>query len=696
MFALVFAPSVGVLAGEAPTPPPADPSLEAYVKEREAHQAGNRQAAEFHYVKGMRARDENRLIDAVRELTLAVDYAPDNETYAKDLKAVRALAGLERDTRSKQIDRLVDEFQVKQQELWNEAQAKKNDGITAMQAGDFNLADRSFQMSLVRLEGLSPQDDRRTAAIQEVEKLAADVRTRREARDRDDAAARNRTAQEEQLALRAMGIQLERERIDAMLRRALAARGRRDYDEAILITEQVLKVNRADERAVELLTKCRRERHVYIRQMTADRWDEEHRLLSEQIRKNMLPQLELVRYTSDWPEIDKLRSAPIQGIGGVNAAEQVWRKSIADKLEQEITVDFQDQGIDEVVNTLRRLTGTNLVLDPRVVATPTPVTLPATGMKFKFVLENIKLQTKLSYSLRNEAIYISSDQGSRGDMVMRMYDIRDLTHGMTNFPGPDLTIPAAGATGTTILPPTEAPPKAETTEFIDIIKQSVAPATWTAADAGTSIEEYNGSMVVNQTMEVHAQIDELLASLRNQRGAQIHVKCKFLSVENSMLEQIGISWQNYGGAIPLPPAPYVAGGVGSVGNSNVGAVWGNPGTGSGIPGNILAAGAINNQLLGYTGGLTLPAPGANDGIQLQSQMWQLGSNFWASAILTAVEKERRGNVIFEPDITMFSGQRAHIVSMHQQSYISDYNIVQNQYEPVVSVLSYGTVLDVQA
>jgi tetratricopeptide (TPR) repeat protein len=649
-------------------------ALDAFANERDAHQAGTDKAGEYHFVLGMRAKEENRLPDAVRELTLAVDYAPANADYAAQLRAVRGLAGLERDTRSQQIDQMVDEVQVKDQELWNEAQAKKEEGIAAMQAGEFGRADRSFQMALVRIESLPFTSDRKTSATRELETLLGDARERREARDRDDAAARNRAASDRSRELRDLGLQLERDRIDAMLRRALRARERRDYDESILICEQVLKLNRADERAGELLAKCRRERHVYIRQMTADRWDEEHKLLSESIRSAMLPQLELVRYTTEWPELDARRSAPVQGL---EEKSESWRKEITNQLEQEITLDFQDTDLADVVSFLQRVTNANMVLDPRVLAAaPPPVTLRVERMKLKFVLDFIMRITALKYTLRNEAIYISNEEGTRGDLFMKLYDVRDLTHAMASFPGPSLEIPDPGGEGSTLLPPIDDAEPPQTDEFIEIIKSVVAPASW-SDESGTTIQEYNGSMVVTQSGEVHDQIDVLLRNLRNQRGSQIHVKCKFLTVENAALEEIGVNWQNTANA----PAIY---------SPTAGVAWGD------AQNQILTAGTVNTSLRDY-GQNRLGRSGSDvDGLHLNAATWQVGSELWANAVLTAVEKERRGNVIFEPDITLFNGQQAHIVSMNQQSYIADYDVVQGQYDPIISILSYGTVLDVQA
>ena len=58
--------------------------------------------------------------------------------------------------------------------------------------------------------------------------------------------------------------------------------------------------------------------------------------------------------------------------------------------------------------------------------------------------------------------------------------------------------------------------------------------------------------------------------------------------------------------------------------------------------------------------------------------------------------DRRGNIVIAPDLTMMSGQRANLVRMNSQAYIADYDVVGFQYDPIVAVLSYGTVLDVHA
>jgi type II secretory pathway component GspD/PulD (secretin) len=673
---------------------PADQALKEYADTGGAERQGAAAAANYYYDRGMKAMTEGRMDDALHDLTIAVDWQPQEPKYRAALQQAQALAGVSRDPRTVHINRTADELHVKQQQLRVEATAKKEDGKKALEAGDFAEAEYNFSLALTRLESLPFADPSREAEEREVEQLIAIARERREGQELKDAASRNDQALDRQRELRDVGLQIERDRIDAMLKRAQKARERRDYDDAILLCQQILKINRAEDRAHGLLIKCRRERHVYLRQITADRWDEEHKLLSESIRTAMLPQLELVTYSPEWPEIDARRSAPVRGL---EEQSEAWRREINNQLEQEVTLDFQDHDLVDVVAFLQKITNVNIVLDPKVVAAaPPPVNLRVEAMKLRYVLEFIMKLTGLSYTLRDEAIYITNAEGLRGDVFMKLYDIRDLTHAMASFPGPDLDIPEPGGVGSRLLPPIEPDTAPEINEFIEIIQKVVSPATW--ENEGVAIEEYNGSMVVTQTSDVHKQVEELLRTLRNQKGTQIHVKVKFLTVENSLLEEIGVNWQNFnfpGQDLPIANNP----------NSPQSPLPGqavNPTNGVATPfgayhqqGSVIAAANVNNALQPYATANSLPQNNLG-GLTFQTQHWRMVDDFHVSAILRAVEKERRGNITFEPDVTLFNGQQAHIVHINQQAYIADYDVNQGQYDPIVSTLSYGTVLDVQA
>ena len=671
----------------------AEQSLKEYAQTGGTERQGATAAADYYYDRGVKAMNEGRMDEAIRDLTIAVDWQKQNPKYRTALDSAQAIAGISRDPRTVQINRTADELNVRQQQLRVEASAKKDEGSRALETGDYAEAERCFSLALTRLESLPYADQSREVEERSVEKLMVIARERREKQEITDAAARNDQARDRKQDLRDKGLKMERDRIDAMLKRAQKARERREYDDAILLCQLILKINRAEERADSLLIKCQRERHLYTRQITADRWDEEHKLLSESIRTAMLPQLELITYSPEWNEINARRSAPTRGLAEQTEA---WRAEIENQLDQEVTLDFQDSELVDVVAFLQQTTKVNIILDPKVVAAGTPpVPLRVEAMKLRNVFEFIMKLTGLTYTLRDEALFITNAEGVRGDVFMKLYDIRDLTHAMTNFPGPELAIPEPGGNGSKLLPPiaaSEAPPAVD--EFITIIKAVVSPATWELA--GNSIEDFNGQMVVTQSAAVHKQVEELLRTLRNQKGLQIHVKVKFITVENSLLEEIGVNWENFNfptqsnylpARPPGPNYPSQAVGANGVGFAPFGAYH---------QGNSVATAAtVNNLLQPYSTANSLPQNNLG-GATFKTQYWRLSDDFAVSAILRAVEKERRGNVTFEPDVTMFNGQQAHVVHINQQAYIADYDVNQGQYDPIISTLSYGTVLDVQA
>ena len=82
---------------------------------------------------------------------------------------------------------------------------------------------------------------------------------------------------------------------------------------AFSFANRFLKIRPNEGRASALLVTARRERHVYVRQMTADKWDEEHRLLSQQQQASLLPQL-IGGLSEDWAEIDRRRRPPTRGL----------------------------------------------------------------------------------------------------------------------------------------------------------------------------------------------------------------------------------------------------------------------------------------------------------------------------------------------------------------------------------------------
>lgn len=81
-------------------------------------------------------------------------------------------------------------------------------------------------------------------------------------------------------------------------------------------------------------------------------------------------------------------------------------------LDHAITLDFQDTALDEAVSFLRKVTGLNLVIDPRIVAGGMPtLTLRVEQMKTRFVLDFVGKLSGLAWVQRDEALFLTPAQG---------------------------------------------------------------------------------------------------------------------------------------------------------------------------------------------------------------------------------------------------------------------------------------------
>jgi type II secretory pathway component GspD/PulD (secretin) len=111
---------------------------------------------------------------------------------------------------------------------------------------------------------------------------------------------------------------------------------------------------------------------------------------------------------------------------------------------------------------------------------------------------------------------------------MRIYDVRDLTTVLSDFPVPPVLLHDAAASG--VANPFDAQPAQETTlaTIAETIRNRVAPESWDAG-LGTSIEERFGQLIVLQTAEKHTLIQQLLSSLRQYSKAHVIVRAKLVS-----------------------------------------------------------------------------------------------------------------------------------------------------------------------
>jgi len=561
-------------------------------------------------------------------------------------------------------------------------------GDRKMAEGDFAGAELAYDSVDIALRTFPYQFDFGTLPEQvTAKKLAARAKDRqaqleRSQEDRQTAAkvAEDRRTAEE-TALRA--------KVDEMLRRARIAYDRRDYKRAEVDAWNGYELDRRREDARDLYLRARRNGHEQFDALNKEERLERLTRVHEEIHKSLIPQSELLVYPEDWQR-RALRKAPELGVG----KEEPWMEVIQSRMDQVVTFEFEDTAFEDVVAFFRQVTGINIIVAPEVFAAgAAPITFRARDMRFREAMKWVLEMSRLHIAIQNQAIFIS-DQPIAGAIVLRMYDIADLVSPVRDMPARELAYNSGGGgaagggggfdlfAGGEVEEGTATDPDA----LREFIETNVAPDQWDQAN-GAAMEVRGTTLFVSQTPEIHAMVVALLDEQRNQSKLQVNVNVRLLDIRKGFFEEIGFEYHNAG----------AGGSQGLVSSSSgFGAARQNSTsryTGSlyqGLPETTSGVWDVRSGFSGGNGvygrGLQVENTINGNGILGQTQL---------NAIFAAVKTEADAQIVQHPAITCFNNQRAHASFMNQYAYIADYEVVNNNLDPVIEVLSYGDILDVR-
>jgi hypothetical protein len=119
---------------------------------------------------------------------------------------------------------------------------------------------------------------------------------------------------------------------------------------------------------------------------------------------------------------------------------------------------------------------------------------------------------------RHGVLLITTPDRAHGATFIRIYDVRDITFKLTNFPGPTMELNSGSGMddggGLSFGDDDEEDAVPTTDEIVETISSSLGDAT----DApNTSMTVLGGILVVRQSTEVHRMILDVLAQLRASR-----------------------------------------------------------------------------------------------------------------------------------------------------------------------------------
>lgn len=656
--------------------------------------------------------EQNELEKAYEQFAHALELAPDNAEAQDLFNRVGSLLGKRDatiyDISSQASDRMV----VRRAMNRMKAEELVNNAKLMMEQGDYDAAIRDLEDALLIVRW-NPYLDREAIAESSILSNLDLARRKQQERELD----RERQIQEQIYKKKQQQEQEEQEYKANLIKRlqidANNAFLNDRYRHCELCLQELLKLDPDNEDAQELMTLAVRARHDQTKESTRKEYKRQWRKTFDDIEFMDVPVTDLLTFPTD-DEWERISRRGRSELGRKKAALSPEDEQIHAKLESTpIPIQFEQTTLEEMVDYFKATTGVNFIISQEIIDSGEEplfdlVTPPRPAAKQLELLMSMSLPP-CKYTIQNGVVTIRLAEEPTGNYVLDVYDIRDLSKTIGNFPAKDFNLTPSNA----ITPYDEyeeedddAPDVIASDILVDLIRENIDPASW-EDDVNNTITTIGNYLVVRQSPAVHDKINQLLTDLRNSAGILINIETRFLNVEDNFLQDVGVDWRGLDGsqdtANPLADVPNVllddfgdfgAGGFGDpsdpqgIGTGNTAGAYyddGDDGQYSGRLENLLDLQLGEDGVLDNSGGSTLQFTYLDD-VAL-------------SAILRAVEKSSQSNIIEAPSVTVYNGQRAHLTAITNTAYIKDFDPEVAQAaviaEPIVDVIQEGVILDVK-
>src|SRR6185295_5747309 len=209
-----------------------------------------------------------------------------------------------------------------------------------------------------------------------------------------------------------------------------------------------------------------------------------------------------------WREVINQRKP--KGIQAMSEEINDEDKTIVDKLHSiRITIDMQNAPLTAIVDYIREISGLNIHISGIDNPDAEMISFKVQDIVLDGALRLMLQPRNKAYMVRDGVVLITTADALKKRVKLELYDVQDLTYGMADFPGVDISL-AQDSIGTAVAAGEEA--------------------------NGKSIQFQNGLLIVRNSIEMHKQIRKFLSDLRASTSMLVSVETRFLSVESDFLQ----------------------------------------------------------------------------------------------------------------------------------------------------------------
>jgi type II secretory pathway component GspD/PulD (secretin) len=654
---------------------------------------------------GDQLRDQTDLPGALREYSKALEVNPSSHDARDRINRIQALMGEKFATAAEFFDDAVARETVRRAQAQIAAENAMLEGDTAFREGDFNKAVERYReaQTILAYHPLIATDslDEKIASgkLQSAIDRQAEWMRDAEARKSADAEAERQRKEQAELTYRET-------KLRQLYQEANAAFLADNYTQAESLANQILLEDPGNSAAIAMRDTAQSARHTSTDEKTRNNYREQWRRTFDELDTMDVPQTESLVFDDlrRWKEVSQ--RSPLEFTGKGAAADEGTQAVLA-RLEQvRFAPKFKGANgggspLDEIAAFLQNLTGVNFLVSAKVKEDlddeARTIDLDLNERSVRKVLDIIaETHENLRWKVEDGVVKFVTKEEMHGNQIMKMYEVRDIIHPVPSFAGREINIAPSGGL--------EQPQEdAETREGLvvtsaaleSLIRDNIAPTSWTD-DPNNSVRiTESGTLVVNQTAEVQDQILALLDDLREATGIMVDIQARFLKVEDNFLEDIGVDFRGLG-----QPGLGTNQFLNDFGDASTQADLGKEiGQGTDLGAfyddgqdgdmrarveNLYDIGLGNDNVLTNAGGLAFQWTYLND---LQMEL-----------VLRAVSKNERREIVTAPRLLVFNTARANIAVMNQVAYVQDFDVEIAQAasiaDPIIKVVEDGVVLDV--
>ncbi len=690
-----FAPSASAQSGDLSE----DAARAARLRQQQTFLAGQ------YLEEGDRLMQAGDLEAALTAYSNALDLDPSSQSARGQMRKVEALLGDRYASAGSFLEDATQREIVRRSQARMAAEDARIRAKNALAQGDFATAVEQYRQAevILRYNPLIATDSLDAKLVRgELETAVRLAQENKAETARKAAAAADAVRQQAEAESR----QNREDRLRDLFDRANAAFLAEDYPKAEALTGQILLEDANNAPAKELRDLAQEMRHEKtdetVRQNYREQWI---RTFDELDTLDVMQNDTLIFHDlARWREVSQ--RTPLE-FSHLEVGIEQEKQLVLDILDQRtiepkfLGPDGNGSPLDEVASFLQQVTGVNFLISPKVREEldeeQRTIKLDLKTRSVRKVLDLIsETHESLRWKIEDGVVKFVTKDELKGGQVLRTYGVQDLIRPIPDFPGREMNVSPSGGTQLAEEEKAEREANVITGDALDtLIRNNVSPGSW-EADPQNSLRISNGTMVVHQTPEVHAQIEKLLRDLREATGILVDIQARFLSVEDNFLEDIGVDFRGLGQP--------------GLGSNDFFNDFGNASTqqdlgqeiGQGTDSGAFYDKSSNQQMRARVEELYDTALGdekvltGSGGLSFQ---WTYLNDIQLEMILRAVSKSERVELVTSPRISVHNTARGNLSVVNHVAYVQDFNVEIAQAasiaDPIVNVVQDGVVLDVR-